>query len=108
MCSHWSQEKHQAFEALHNRLGVSLRNWLLDIANDNEDQPNHEILASHEIVFAVWDDESRPHGVGLWLVKGDEYFSGGLPGDKFVERTSAFKCAGEAEARGLVPAITRH
>jgi hypothetical protein len=55
------------------------RNWLQEIvdkANENRDRMDgttatvQRIIADVELVFGVWQDASKPLGVGLHVIKG--------------------------------------
>jgi hypothetical protein len=47
---------------------------LVEVANGNDDlmTPVKDIVDENEVVFAVWEDTSQPHDVGVLLLKGHQ------------------------------------
>jgi hypothetical protein len=54
-----------------------IKRQLIEMANHNEAlmdgtmAPVMEIIGSHDLVFAVWDDKAEPGGVSVLIVKGN-------------------------------------
>ncbi len=63
---------------------------------------NEEILASAKAVYAVWEDRSKPNGIGVLWVKGFLFLTGNTTAAHKSTHTTAIKCGSEAEARLLI------
>lgn len=58
-----------------------------------------KIIDENEVVFAIWQDETKPRNVGWRCVKGTDRLSEiVLTGEANTMRTSAISCKGEAQA----------
>jgi hypothetical protein len=88
---------------------TELLKQIVDIANANDVQmdgtmaPVKRIISENEVVFAVWQDETQPHGVGVHPVKGGqklrEILADGPSGA--THRVSAIKCVDLNQALAL-------
>jgi hypothetical protein len=61
-----------------------------------------KIVDENEVVFAIWQDETKPRNVGWRCVKGtDRLGEIACTGNAATVRTSAISCKGEAQAVAL-------
>jgi len=64
--------------------------------------PVLKILATHDLVFAVWEDRKAPDGVDMLIIKGQRFLLDGMAGQKWVgARMSAIKCLDKFQAMAL-------
>ncbi len=91
------------FYAHCDQIAAPYRAWMFEMAEDNDGAwTNEEILASAKAVYAVWEDRSKPNGIGVLWVKGFLFLTGNTTVAHKSAHTTAIKCGSEAEARLLI------
>lgn len=61
-----------------------------------------KVIDENEVVFAIWQDETKPRNVGWRCVKGtDRLGEIVVTGNASAMRTGAISCKGEAQAVAL-------
>ncbi len=87
-----------------------LKRRLVDMANGNQERmdgtmtPIWRIIDENELVFAIWQDEMEPDGVGMVIVKGAALLRGIAQASKgFFDElaTSAIPCTSAEQAEAL-------
>jgi hypothetical protein len=81
---------------------------LVDLANRNNAgmdgtmAPVLQLVAEHDLVFAVWQDSAAPHGVGVLIVKGANRLREIATGSGSVQvRVTAISCIAAEQAEAL-------
>lgn len=84
---------------------------LIEMANQNNEEMTgsmdevRQIISDNELVFAVWQDASKPYGVGLLIVKGNDLFRNCIASGTPIEvRVSAISCVEYEGAVALIRA----
>jgi hypothetical protein len=83
---------------------------LVQMANANDAvemdgtmDPVRALIASHDVVIAIWQDFTRPQGFGLMVVKGDDVLRAAFSSQEaFTGKVTAIKCVEAAQAMALL------
>jgi hypothetical protein len=85
-----------------------LKSQLVEMANANDAlmdgtmAPVLQLVAENEVVFAVWQDEAEPNGVGVMIVKGANKLRDVVAtGKERSHRVTAIKCIEAEQAEAL-------
>jgi hypothetical protein len=75
---------------------------------DGTTDPVRRLLATHDVVLAVWQDRKTLDGVGMIALKGGQLLREAAANDQtVVARTTAIPCADAAQAIALLDGFDR-
>jgi hypothetical protein len=73
------------------------------IVMDGSMDPVREIVADNDVEIAIWQDVSRPQGIGLMVIKSDDVMRAAVTNQRaFRGKVAAIKCVDAEQAMALL------